>query len=144
MAPRRIGRFLRQRHTRGRGREGEREAVRWLRRQGFRIVATNATERTGEIDVVAREGDTLCFVEIKARSGPGYGSSLAAVTAAKQRRLARAASSWLVRHPWDGPCRFDVLGLDLEPGPNQGEEAAARDTRGWTFTLVRDAFSAPA
>lgn len=127
MARRRIGRFLRQRHTRGRGREGEREAVQWLRRQGYRIVATNAAERTGEIDIVAREGETLCFIEIKARSGPGYGSSLSAVTADKRRRLVRAASSWLVRHPHDGPCRFDVLGLDA------GAE-------GWRFTLVRDAF----
>lgn len=115
-------------HTRGRGRTGEEQAVRWLERQGYRILDRNVVNRGGEIDVVAREGDTLCFVEIKARGGAAYGPALGAVTPAKQRRLARAAALHLALHGLTGPCRFDVLGLDWT-------------ANGWEYSLVRDAFS---
>lgn len=120
--------FRAEPHTRGRGRAGEDLAARWLDRQGYRLVARNAVTRAGEIDVVALDGEVLCFVEVKARSTASYGPAVAAVTPAKQRRLMRAAALWLARHPHDGPCRFDVLGMDL------GDD-------GWLFTLVRDAFS---
>jgi putative endonuclease len=122
-------RFDRAPHTRGRGREGEDEAAAWLAGQGFAIVARNAVTAAGEIDLVAREGDTLCFVEIKARGAAGFGPAVAAVDGRKQRRLARAAALWLAAHPHDGPCRFDVVGLDAAGG-------------GWRYTLVRDAFAA--
>jgi putative endonuclease len=77
---------------------------------------------------VAREGDTLCFVEIKARGRTGFGPAMAAVTPAKRRRVARAAALHLALNALSGPCRFDVLGLDWTPS-------------GWEYTLVRDAFS---
>ncbi|HEX9671331.1 MAG TPA: YraN family protein [Thermoanaerobaculia bacterium] len=115
-------------HTRGRGRAGEDQAVRWLERQGYRILDRNVVNRGGEIDVVARDGDTICFVEIKARGGAAYGAALAAVTPAKQRRLARAAALHLALHGLSGACRFDVLGLDWTAD-------------GWEYSLVRDAFS---
>lgn len=123
----RLDRFRAQRHPHGRGRAAEADAARWLRRKGFAIAAVNAVTRAGEIDVVAREGDTLCFVEVKARADDSHGPALAAVGPAKQRRLARAAALWLARHPHDGPARFDVLALD--GGPD-----------GWRYTLVRNAF----
>ncbi len=103
--------------------------MRYLESQGFEIVARNATTKVGEIDLVAREGETLCFVEIKARSGDRYGPAIAAVNPAKQRRLARAAAMYLALERWQGPCRFDVLGLD-----------AQQDGGSWSFTLIRDAF----
>lgn len=114
-------------HNRARGGLGEEDAARWLARQGYRIVARNVRTKAGEIDLVAVEGDTLCFVEVKARGGARFGPAIGAVNPRKQRRLARAASLYLVRNPWDGPCRFDVLGLD--PAPD-----------GWEYTLIRDAF----
>lgn len=114
--------------TRARGREGEEEAVGWLERAGYRILARNLVNHGGEIDVVARDGDTLCFVEIKARLTDAYGPAIEAVDAQKQRRLSRAAALYLVaQDPGDAPCRFDVLGLDWIGGE-------------WRFTLVRDAF----
>ncbi len=123
--------FREQPHRRAQGKLGEEAAVEWLKRQGYRIVARNVTYRGGELDAVARDGDTLCFVEIKARANRAYGPAIHAVTPHKQRKLARAAALYLVLHPTDAPCRFDVLGMDLTDD-------------GWQFTLVRDAFQVPA
>ena len=122
--------FRHQPHTRAQGRLGEDAAVDWLRRNGYRIAERNVTNRAGEIDVVARDGETLCFIEIKARSTRDYGAAIESVTPRKQRQIARAAALYLALHPADGPVRFDVLGLDL-----------AND--GWRYTLIRDAFTAP-
>ncbi len=121
--------FRRQPHTRAQGRLGEDEGVRWLESQGYEIVQRNAVSKAGEIDVVAFDGEVLCFLEIKARATDDFGAAIEAVTRRKQRRLVRAASLYLALHPVDAPCRFDVLGMDL------GAE-------GWRFTLVKDAFRA--
>jgi putative endonuclease len=120
--------FELQPHTRGRGKVGEEAAVRWLRGEGYLILDRNVTTHAGEIDVVARDGETLVFLEIKARGSALYGPAIAAVGPAKQRRLSRAASLYMAIQRLGGPCRFDVLGLDAD-----GEG-------GWRYTLVRDAF----
>ncbi|NJL29430.1 MAG: YraN family protein [Thermoanaerobaculia bacterium] len=122
--------FRQQPHTRAQGRVGESEAADWLRRQGYRVVARNVANKAGEIDVVAWDGGTLCFIEVKSRSTATYGPAIEAISAAKQRKIARAAALYLAYHPCDAPCRFDVLAMDL-----------ADD--GWRFTLVRNAFEAP-
>lgn len=117
-----------QPHARARGRLGEDDAVRWLAAHGFEIVERNVVNHGGEIDVVAKEGETLCFIEIKARDGKLYGPAIAAVTPGKQRRLSRAASLYIaIRSLHRLPARFDVLGLD-------------REGDGWRYTLVRNAF----
>ncbi|MEM9552960.1 MAG: YraN family protein [Acidobacteriota bacterium] len=116
-------------HTRARGRLGEDEAERWLTARGYRVLARNVTSHAGEIDLVAEEGEVLCFVEIKARANASFGSALEAVTPSKQRRIARAAALYLARNPTDRPCRFDVVAMDRVEGR-------------WHITLVRDAFSA--
>ena len=121
--------FRHQPHTRAQGRLGEDAAVAWLESHGYRILERNVTNRAGELDAIARDGDTLCFIEIKARSSHHYGAAIESVTPRKQRRIARAAALYLAFDPWDGPCRFDVLGLDL------GDD-------GWRYTLVKDAFMA--
>jgi len=122
-----VRRFLSQTPSRHRGLAAEEVGARWLETQGYTILGRNVRSRYGEIDIVARDGDTLCFIEIKARASSRFGTAVDAVTADKQRRIAREASAYLSRHPFDGPCRFDVLGMDAE-----GEE--------WCFSLVRDAF----
>lgn len=119
--------FEQQNHTRGRGRLAETDGVAWLQGQGFRILDRNVEYRAGEIDVVALEGDTLCFVEIKARATDQFGEALWAVTSRKQRQIAAAAALYLVESSYEGPCRFDVLAMDGEAG-------------GWRYSLVRDAF----
>jgi putative endonuclease len=115
-------------HTRARGRAAEDLAVAWLECQGYRIEARNVVNVAGEIDVVARDGETLCFVEVKARATRSYGPAITAVDGRKQRRLARAAALYLAFQGAEGPCRFDVLGMDRE------------ETGEWVFTLLRDAF----
>ena len=120
--------FSRITHHRGRGAMGEEAAVAWLLTQGYVTVERNVTNPCGEIDLVARESDTLAFVEIKARLTDAYGPAISSIPRSKQRRLARAASLYLATHPWGGPCRFDVLGLDASPAG------------GWIYTLIRDAF----
>lgn len=127
---RRGGRFSQQPHARAKGKVGEDAAERWLRSKKYRIIARNVSNRAGEVDVVAMDGDTLCFIEIKARANKSFGGAIEAVTPRKQRQVARTAALYLVAHPFEGPCRFDVLAMDLENGQ-------------WRFILVRDAFSMP-
>jgi putative endonuclease len=127
--------FFSQPHTRAKGRVGEDRAVAWLKGRGYRIVARNVTNAGGEIDVVARDGDTLCFVEIKARADAAFGGAVGAVDWKKRQRLERAARAFLAKHPWDGPCRFDVVGIDLSESPETGE-------RGSSVTLLKNAFLA--
>ncbi len=114
-------------HARARGQAAEDAAAAWLQTAGYHILERNHATKAGEIDLIAADADTLCFLEIKARATPTCGPAVAAVTPRKQRRLARAAALYLAAHPWPGPCRFDVLGLD--PGE-----------LGWEYTLLKDAF----
>ena len=121
--------FARLPDTHSKGRATEQLACRWLRRNGFRIVERNWSCSMGELDIVAEEEGTLCFVEVKARRSTRHGRAVGAVGPAKQARLARLASLYLVQNQaWRGPCRFDVLGMELE-----GAEE-------WSYHLIRDAF----
>ena len=120
--------FRNQPNTRAQGRLGEDEAVRWLAAQGYQILERNVMNHCGEIDVVGKDGNYLCFIEIKARAGERFGPAIAAVDPRKQRRICRAAALYLASKKLHRePCRFDVLGLD-------------RDGNGWRYTLVRNAF----
>lgn len=91
------------------GRGGEEAACRYLARRGCRILGRNVRCRRGEIDIVAAQGETLLFVEVKTRSRSDYGAPAEAVNRAKQRRIAAAARVFLAGHPWEGPVRFDVI-----------------------------------
>ena len=87
-----------------------------LRRAGLRVLARNWRCRHGEIDLVAEEGSTLVFAEVRYRRSRRHGGAAESITAAKQARLLAAARLYLMRRP-EAACRFDVLLLDaLEPG----------------------------
>jgi putative endonuclease len=89
------------------GDRGERAAARHLRRKGFRILLRGYRTPRGEIDLIARDGDTLVFVEVKARR---QGEPAEAVTPEKQRRLTLAALQFLKRYGLlEQRCRFDVV-----------------------------------
>ena len=119
--------------SRGAGWDWERAAERALEAEGYRILSRNFRTRMGEIDFVADDRGTLCFVEVKGRSGEGFGSPAAAVTAEKQRRIFRAAEAYLAaRHAAAPVCRFDVVSILEKPG-----EAPA-------IEILRDAFQEPA
>ena len=98
------------------GIDGEDTACRVLERRGYRILARRYRTRFGEIDLVARHGDYIVFVEVKTRRGGRFGEPAAAVTAEKQRRLTVMASDYLARHRLErAPARFDVVGITAEP-----------------------------
>ena len=100
------------------GKRGEETAVRTLERRGYAILARRYRTRHGEIDIVARDGDTTVFVEVKARATDEFGTAAEAVTPWKQRRLASMARDYLVRHALTAcPCRFDVVAIDEADGP---------------------------
>ena len=83
-----------------------------MTRDGFTIVEQRFRFHRHDVDLVARRGSLVVFVEVKARRGDRFGSGLEAVGWRKQRELARAASAWLQRHGRAGDvCRFDVMSV---------------------------------
>jgi putative endonuclease len=96
---------------RGVGQRWERLARRRLEKEGYEILEANYRARGGEIDFIAREGGVLCFVEVKGRSGPAFGTPAEAVTGEKQRRIVRAAEQYLARGLGRPDSRFDVVAI---------------------------------
>ena len=91
----------------------EQAAARYLSASGLLVVTMNYRCKAGEIDIIARDGDTLVFAEVKYRKNRRGGGALAAVTRAKQKTICRAAAWYLLSrglYP-DCPCRFDVIGI---------------------------------
>ena len=84
----------------------ERRAARWYRLRGWRILGANVWAGRNEIDLVARRGRSLRFVEVKEKTGPRFGDPAEMVTMEKQRRVRNAASVWLAAHP-------ELHGLDI-------------------------------
>ncbi len=92
------------------GRAAEALAERWLVRGGWTILARNYRVGHKEVDLVARRGDVVAFVEVKARAGPGWGHPLEAVTRSKRREIATVARAWIARHGRRGEVyRFDAI-----------------------------------
>ena len=102
--------------ARGRlGKLGEDLACRELERRGYAILARRWRRRQGEIDIVARDGATLVFVEVKARGGRAFGAAAEAVTARKQQRLVQLARLYLAcERRWECACRFDVVSIHFD------------------------------
>ncbi|HST02376.1 MAG TPA: YraN family protein [Usitatibacter sp.] len=94
------------------GGNGEEAAVALLERHGLSIVARNYRTRFGEIDIVARDGDSLVFVEVRMRAGPGFGGAAGSIGAHKQARIAAAARLYLMQTRCRLPCRFDVVAIE--------------------------------
>lgn len=97
------------------GREGEARAASYLERRGWRIVARNARAGGVELDLVARRGGTLAFVEVKTRRARRFGLPEEAVDARKQARLVRGARAWLQAHRTRAQrVRFDVVACERD------------------------------
>ena len=101
----------RQRH----GKEAERLACAYLRRYGYEIEAVNVRYPVGELDVVARDGEVLCMIEVRSKSSERFGSALESITDRKRRHLIKAAHWYLqARQPsWEGNVRFDVVAIEF-------------------------------
>jgi len=99
------------------GKAGEQIACRVLEQKGFRLVKRNYRALHAEIDLIMRDGKTLVFVEVKARSSDRFGSGREAVTLRKQQNILRAAQTYLLENnAFDDPIRFDVAEVDLSTG----------------------------
>jgi putative endonuclease len=98
------------------GDAAEAQACARLEAAGCRILGRNVRFREGEIDIVADDGGTLVFVEVRMRRSDGFGGAVGSVDAFKRRRLVRAAQHFLLQHYGTGsrlpPCRFDVVTAD--------------------------------
>ncbi|MEN8375841.1 MAG: YraN family protein [Gemmatimonadota bacterium] len=94
------------------GAAGERLAARYLAARGYEILAHNLRDGRNEVDLVARTGRTVAFVEVKTRAGPEYGHPLEAITPTKQREIARVAAGWIRRFGRPGDAyRFDAVAI---------------------------------
>lgn len=107
--------------TKDAGSAGEALALRFLQRQGMKVVALNYRlargpgRPGGEIDLILRDRDgTLVFVEVRQRRGSDHGGAAASVSAAKRLRIVRTAQHYLLRVSPLPPCRFDVVAIDGE------------------------------
>ncbi len=108
------------------GRKGEKLAARLLRKKGYKILETNYRRPAGEIDLIARDGKTLVFCEVKSRRSRAFGSALESVTPSKIKRIRKTADDYIRRHGLnDIDCRFDVVtveegesGIEIEIIPN--------------------------
>jgi len=100
------------------GRIGEEAAVRHIVSRGMKPLARNFRfGRLGEIDIIAQDGNTLCFIEVKARRGDRYGTPAEAVSAVKRKTIMKVAQAYIIRHGiHDMPLRFDVM--EIYMGPN--------------------------
>jgi putative endonuclease len=94
------------------GAEAEALAAEFLESRGLTIVKRNYRCRGGEIDIIARQGATLVFVEVRLRSSSAFGGARASITAAKRRRLKFAAGLFLSGLSREPECRFDAILLD--------------------------------
>jgi len=102
---------------RQRGTAGEDAAAEYLRNNGYRILERNYRFRRGEIDIVAQDGATLVFVEVKARHSTEFGTPEEAVTYRKRNQLRKIARGYLFdRKIGERECRFDVIGIEYENG----------------------------
>ncbi|PIU19101.1 MAG: YraN family protein [Elusimicrobia bacterium CG08_land_8_20_14_0_20_59_10] len=110
----------------------EEQAAVFLKNAGFSIVDRNWACPMGELDIVARKGDTVIFAEVRERSNPGYGTPAESVTAAKRSKLIRTAMAYLkARRPKAETFRFDVIAIVPGEPPEHIEDAFSADGFGF-------------
>jgi len=102
-------------YKRSLGRRGEKIAVAHLQDQGYSILDRNWRCSAGELDIVAREGETLTFVEVRTRRGNRFGSAEESITPAKQAKLVELAQTYLQEHSLsDQAWRIDVVAVEMD------------------------------
>lgn len=98
--------------TREAGLQAEDKAVQFLEDFGYEVLERNFRAKTGEIDIVARDGETVVFVEVRSRASAAFGSAAATVDHPKRRRIIRTAQAYAQARRLDCPMRFDVIAID--------------------------------
>lgn len=95
--------------NKNKGTEGEIIAIEFLRKRGFQILQANFHARQGEIDIIAKDQDTLCFIEVKKYSPQYITSVYYAITEKKKIKIIKTAQYYLIKNKLDCPCRFDAI-----------------------------------
>lgn len=117
--------------SKAQGGAAEKAAARFLKSSGYTLLARNFSTSTAEIDIIAAEGDLLCFVEVRSRATGEFLAPHESVNRRKQAKIRTAASRYLAaRRLQNALCRFDVVSLVADPGEKSG----------WHIELFRDAF----
>ncbi len=99
-------------------------ALEHLRLKGYKVVETNFRTRVGEIDIIARDGNVLVFIEVKSATSPRFGDPVGWVTRYKQRRIIRVSQIYIKDTCKDTcPVRFDVIGIDTSGRINHVKDA---------------------
>lgn len=112
------------------GKQGEAHAAAFLTKSGYRILCRNFKNKLGEIDIVAFDKKTVCFIEVKTRSSLAFGYPCEAVTLRKQKQLNRVALSYLKQYNLlHTPCRFDIVSIVVK------KDAAPE------MSIIKNAFS---
>jgi putative endonuclease len=109
------------------GEKGEGLAVKFLKKKGYKIVERNYRTPLGEIDIIAYDGETLAFIEVKTRESISYGQPYEAVNFFKRRKISHVALLYLKKLKEVPPCRFDVVSIHYKDGKPELE-------------LIKDAF----
>ncbi|NWF93410.1 MAG: YraN family protein [Syntrophaceae bacterium] len=110
------------------GKKGEELALRFLRKKGYHIIERNYVCKMGEMDIIAKEKDTLTFIEVKTRTSTAFGPPQLSVNAAKQMQLSKVALNFLKEKGLgEAKARFDVVAILLGP-------------KGAEIDLIKDAF----
>ena len=117
------------------GRAAEEAAARYLIQSGWRLLGRNVRIGRGELDIVARRGPVLAFVEVKARRTRTCGAPEDAVSPLKRRQVARLAELWLAARPWAmngvDDVRFDIIAVDSTAFPSTIRHLPASFTSDW-------------
>ncbi|MGV7222536.1 MAG: YraN family protein [Nitrospinales bacterium] len=114
------------------GRVGEDEAIKFVKKQGYRILQTNFKTKSGEIDIIAEDKKVVAFIEVKTRTTGEYGSPLEAVNHHKQNKIVQVANQFLVQYKVENrECRFDIVAIN----------APTEEPSTWEIELIKDAFS---
>jgi putative endonuclease len=103
------------------GKEGEDFAVSFCRKNGYRILEKNYKTVFGEIDIIAKDGDSLVFIEVKTRADDTFGYPFEAVNARKREKIRKVALCFMKKFRQEVPARFDVLSISLENGKKRVE-----------------------
>ena len=112
------------------GEKGEKLAVKFLKKKGYKVIKQNYKTRIGEIDIIAKDRETLAFIEVKTRESIEYGLPFEAVNRAKKKKIANVALLYLKKVKEIPPCRFDIVSIYYEQGKPK-------------FELIKDAFEVP-
>ena len=108
--------FMYLNQSKRKGKEGEDQAIAFLRTMGMRIRSRNFRSGRKEIDIIAQDGDCMLFVEVKNRINDKFGCPEDFVSQAQQERILEAAEDWILTNKWTGKIRFDIIAISQESG----------------------------